>query len=62
MVDPEIYYYSFSEAARKKAIRDILDEVKRVTGASEEEALLALAMCGRKIMDINGFELDQNKA
>ena len=58
MVDPEIYYYSFSEAARKKAIRDILDEVKRITGASEEEVLLALAECANKIMDINGFELE----
>jgi hypothetical protein len=58
MIDPKLYYYSFSEAAREKAIRDILDEVKRVTGASEEEVLLALAMCANKIMDINGFELE----
>ena len=58
MIDPELYYYSFSEAARKKAIRDILDEVKRVTGASEEEVLLAFAECARKIRDINCFELE----
>jgi hypothetical protein len=51
-------YSNFSQEAITKAIREILDKAKRDTGASEEEVLMALAVCGRKFMDVNCFELE----
>lgn len=50
-------YSSFSLEAIKKDIRDILDEVKKETGASEEEVLLALDIAGRKFMEVNCLAL-----
>lgn len=52
-------YSSFSAASLEKSIREMLDNVKKETGATEEEVLQALAVSGRKFMDVNCFELGQ---
>lgn len=43
-------YSSFSQEAIEQSIREMLDDVKQKTGASEEEVLYALADTGRKFM------------
>jgi hypothetical protein len=54
-------YSNFSQEAITKSIREILDKVKRETGASEEEVMTALAIWGRKFMDVNCFELEDRE-
>jgi hypothetical protein len=51
-------YSNFSQEAITKAIREMLDNAKRETGATEEEVLAALYIAGLKFMDVNCFELE----
>ena len=50
-------YSSFSWQAIEKSMRDMIEDAKKRTGASDEEIGLALAVCANKFMDINFFEL-----
>ena len=50
-------YYDFSAEALEKSIREMLDEVKTKTGASDEEISKAFACAAEKVMDVNCFLL-----
>lgn len=50
-------YFDFSAESLEKSIREMLDSVKKQTGASEEQVLQAFAVSANKIMDVNCFEL-----
>lgn len=52
-------YSNFSAASLEKSFHEMLDDVKKQTGATEEEVLQALAVSANKFMDVNCFELGQ---
>jgi hypothetical protein len=48
-------YSNFSWEAIQKSLRDMIADVKKETGASDEQIELALSECAEKIMNTNGF-------
>lgn len=46
-------YSNFSWAAIQKSMEDLLIEVKKETGASDDEINLALGVCAERFMNTN---------
>lgn len=50
-------YSNFSWEAIQKSLQDIIEDIKKKTGASDIEIDAALAVCAKKFMEVNCFEL-----
>ena len=51
-------YSNFSLEAIQKSLTDMVADVKKQTGASDEEINFALSIAVQRFMDVNCFELE----
>jgi hypothetical protein len=49
-------YSNFSWESIQKSWRDLVSEVQRETGATDEQMTFAIGFCARKFMDTNFME------